>query len=354
MMSDNVGQRVGVLVLVLGCLAFLAHPAMARPAKDVIHFKNGDKWTCEIKKLDRGYLYVGLDYVDGTVNVDWNSISSVESSQLFVVTDANGVVHIGSLSTSSGEHDQIGFLDVETGPSLTKIPKSRVASIQETEPSFWHDFHGGISSGFNFAKSNNQTQYNLNANIDYIKKYWLASSQLQSSFNGAISAPSDLHNDLSTYALRTLSARNYVVVGISDFLRSDEQQLGLRAALGGGAGKIFKNTDASRIIVIGGAVWTHEQYQTEGTPSFDSAEGLAGAILEYFRFKTTNLSTSIFAYPGLSDIGRIRIDSKASIKYQIIKNLYINFSLYSNYDSKPPRSTSKTDYGASSSVGWSF
>lgn len=338
-----------LLVLVLVCM-----PVVARPAKDVLHFKNGDKWTCEIKKLDHGYLYVGLDYVDGTVNVDWSTIESIESSQLFVVTDANGVVHIGSISTSHGGTDQITSLTVNTGPTSTTISKSRVASIQQTEPSFWQDFHGGISTGFNFAKNNNQTQYNLNANVNYIRRYWLVSSQLQSSFSGSISTPSNLHNDLSTYALRTLSAKNYVLVGFSDFLKSDEQQLALRAVLGGGAGKILRNTEASRIVLIGGAVWTHERYQTSDTPTFDSAEGLAGAILEYFRFKTTNFSMTTFAYPGLSDIGRLRVDSKAAVKYQLIKNLYVNFSVYLNYDSKPPRQTSKSDYGASSSLGWSF
>jgi hypothetical protein len=190
--------------------------------------------------------------------------------------------------------------------------------------------------------------------LEYVKRYWLASSQLQSSFSGSLSAPSDLHNDVSTYALRTVSAKNYVVIALSDLLKSDEQQLALRATLGGGAGKILKRTEASRIVVVGGAVWIHERYETGGTPVFNSADAMAGAILEYFRFKTTNLSATVFAYPGLSDIGRVRVDSKAAIKYELIKNLYLNFSVYINYDSRPPRPTSKSDYGASSSIGWSF
>jgi putative salt-induced outer membrane protein YdiY len=328
--------------------------AQARPSIDIIRFKNGDKWTCEIKKLDHGYLYVGLDYVDGTVSVDWSKIESIESSQLFVVTDADGVVHEGSISTATGETGQVTSLTVKSGQSPSTISRSRVSSIQQTEQSFWHDFHGGISAGFNFAKSNNQTQYNLNANTNYVKRYWLASSQLQSSFSGSLSAPSDLHNDVSTYALRTLNAKNYVVIALSDFLRSDEQQLALRAVLGGGGGKILKSTEASRILLVGGAVWTHDRYQTSDAPTFNSADAMAGAILEYFRFKTTNLAMTAFAYPGLSDAGRIRVDTKGSIKYELIKNLYLNFSAYLNYDSNPPRATSKSDYGSSASLGWSF
>lgn len=326
----------------------------ARPSIDIIHFKNGDKWTCEIKKLDHGYLYVGLDYVDGTVDVDWGKIESIESSQLFVITDADGVVHEGTLSISGGNTAQISSLAVQAEKLSTTVPKSKISSIQQTEQRFWNDFHGGVSAGFNFAKSNNQTQYNLNANLNYVKKYWLASSQLQSSFSGSVSAPSDLHNDLTTYAIRALNAKNYVAIAVSDFLRSDEQQLDLTAVLGGGGGKILKNTESSRILVVGGAAWTHDRYQTTGNPTFDSANAMAGAILEYFRFKTTNFAMTAFAYPDLSDAGRIRVDSKGTIKYELIKNLYLNFSAYLNYDSNPPRPTSKSDYGASSSLGWSF
>lgn len=61
-----------------------------------------------------------------------------------------------------------------------------------------------------------------------------------------------------------------------------------------------------------------------------------------------------FLFIGLSDLGRIRLDSKASVKYELIKNLYLNLSFYLNYDSNPPRPTSKSDYGSYASVGWSF
>jgi hypothetical protein len=146
----------GLLVLI--GFALFNVPSAARPAKDIIRFKNGDKWTCEIKKLDHGYLSVGLDYVDGTVNLDWSKIESVESSQLFVVTDTDGIVHVGTISTSSGQAEQIGSLSVNSSRSRATILSSRIAMIQQTGSTFWRDFHGGVSSGFNFSKSNSQTQ----------------------------------------------------------------------------------------------------------------------------------------------------------------------------------------------------
>jgi len=49
------------------------------------------------KNFDHSYLYVGLDYVDGVIGVDWNWIENLENSQLFVVTDSDGVVYVGSI-----------------------------------------------------------------------------------------------------------------------------------------------------------------------------------------------------------------------------------------------------------------
>jgi hypothetical protein len=35
--------------------------ANARPKEDVVIMKRGDRLTCEVKKLDRGVLYVSLE-----------------------------------------------------------------------------------------------------------------------------------------------------------------------------------------------------------------------------------------------------------------------------------------------------
>ena len=87
---------------------------------------------------------------------------------------------------------------------------------------------------------------------------------------------------------------------------------------------------------------------------FERFWAAAGGNTEKYGNKPDFTGRGEFACPGLSDAGRIRVDTKAVIKYELIKNLYLNFSAYLNYDSNPPRPTSKSDYGASSSVGWSF
>jgi hypothetical protein len=328
----------------------------ARPKKDIIRFRNGDKWTCEIKKLDHGFLSVGLDYVDGTVQVDWSEVVSIESPQQFVVLDQNGKVFVGGLSTRAGRPDQEPALIIRSGPSEATIPETDISSIEQTELKFWNGLHGGVSGGVNFTKGESQTQFNFNSNVDYRRKYWSSGADFQSSFAGSVSVKNNLRNELSLYTLRLLNERNYFGIGIADFLHSDEQQLALRTVAGGGVGKILVNTDRSQILVLGGAVWTNERYTTddEGAPRFNSAEGLVGARLQYFRFTKQNYFLNFYAYPSFTEPGRIRADANAGIKFKLIKDLTFNLNVYLNYDSHPPRSTSKSDYGANSTIGWTF
>ena len=65
---------------------------------DVLYMKNGDRMTCEIKSLDAGSLQVSLDYVDGTISVQWSRVQRLDSKRLFIVTLEDGSVYTGTLS----------------------------------------------------------------------------------------------------------------------------------------------------------------------------------------------------------------------------------------------------------------
>ena len=52
----------------------------ARESRDVIVLENGDHMTGEIKGLNAGVLRVSLDYVDGTISVEWSKVKRVKAS----------------------------------------------------------------------------------------------------------------------------------------------------------------------------------------------------------------------------------------------------------------------------------
>ena len=58
-------------------------PLHAGEKTDVLYMKNGDRMTCEIKSLNAGSLQIRLDYVEGTISVQWSRVQRLDSKRLF-------------------------------------------------------------------------------------------------------------------------------------------------------------------------------------------------------------------------------------------------------------------------------
>jgi uncharacterized protein DUF481 len=348
-------RSVQMLLLFL----LLSGVSFARGKKDVLVFTNGDRITCEIIKLAKGYLYVKLDYVDGTVAMDWSKIAKVESTQDFVVADKAGRRYTGSLqSAAEGTNpEESKELQVKVaGSSASEVVSGKeVVEIDRTDNTFWQNLHGGLSTGLNFSKQQSRTQYNFQANTLFQREKWSTSANYQSSFSGGGDV-SDLRNDLSLNITRQLRSPRNFYSGLAEFLQSDQQQLSLRTTIGGALGHVFSSTNNSFVTGYSGVVWNREHYSPGATvvPTADSAELVLGTQLNFFRFKTTNILATANVYPSMTDPGRVRFDLNTSLKLRIAKDLYWNFGYYLNVDSRPPQSLSKTDYGSTSSLGWTF
>jgi hypothetical protein len=350
--------RAGFAPLLL-LLLVLAGVCYGREKKDVLVFTNGDRITCEIIKLEKGYLYVKLDYVDGTVAMDWSKIAKVESTQDFVVADKAGTRYTGSLQsvaegTNPEERKELQVQVAGTSASAV-VPGKEVVEIDRTDNTFWQNLHGGLSTGLNFSKQQSRTQYNFQANTLFQRAKWSTSANYQSSFSGGGDV-SDLRNDLSLNITRQLRSPRNFYAGLAEFLQSDQQQLTLRTTLGGALGHVFSSTNNSFVTGYGGLDWNRERYSAEATvgQTGDSAEFVLGTQLNFFRFKTTNILATANVYPSITDPGRVRFDLNTSLKLRIAKDLYWNLGYYLNVDSRPPQNLPKTDYGSSSSLGWTF
>lgn len=329
----------------------------ARPKTDVLHFVNGDRLTCEIIKLDKGYLYVKLEYADGTVAMDWSKIASVESKQSFVVADKAGKRYTGTLQNADAGKAPEENMNVRiAGPSSSEVVSGKeVVEIERTDTSFWQNLHGSLSAGLNYAKQQNRTQYNFQSSEIFQRTKWSVASEYQSSFSGGGDV-SNLRNDLQFDIARQLRSPRNFYMGLGEFLQSNEQQLNLRTTFGGAVGHVFSHTNNTWMTGYAGADWNREQYSSEATTgqTGDSAEAIFGTQLNFFRFKTTNILADARVYPSMTDLGRVRFDFNTTLKLRIAKDLYWNFGYFLNYDSRPPQNLPKSDFGSTSSVGWTF
>jgi len=320
--------------------------------------KNGDRMTCEVKGLDAGVLYVSLDYVDGTVLVDWSKVARLESKQLFVVKTQSGTVYTGTLKTLETPTDRPVMIQVLKTPEQgVEITQSQIVRMIATSDNFWQRFSGELSFGAIYSKGNQSTQYSLGSKTAYVRERWGAKASFESNLSSSTGANVSTRNSLELVAMHLLPRDKWFYSGLGGLLQSSEQGIRLQSTLGGGIGRYLKNTDRTTISVVAGAAWQGTNYHPSSVPvgGQQVAAALLHAEARLFKFSKTNLDATATFLPVVSDPGRIRFNMDASYYIKIFSNLKWNISLYGNWDNRPPPTGySSSDYGSSSGLSWTF
>jgi len=348
-------MKTGVFFFLFTLLTATA--LFARPKTDVLVMNNGDHITCEIKSLDQGVLSIGIDYVDGTVSVDWLKVKHLESNQLFVVFAQDGSSYEGTLATaetSAGEPMRIRI--VESRERRPELERSQVVRMTQTSERIYQRFNGSINFGVTYSKGNSATQYNLSNEVEYLRERWAADANVSSNLTSSSGASASTRNQLGLLSYHLLPWDNYFYAGLGNFLQSSVQEITLQTTLGGGIGHFFQNTNRNSIAVLAGFGWQNTDYKpsavTSGTQNLATA--LLATEIKVFKFSKTNLDVSAALLPALSDPGRVRFNTNAYYYLKLFSNLSWNVSFYGSWDNRPPAGFPGSDYGMSSGLSWKF
>jgi len=101
-----------------------------------------------------------------------------------------------------------------------------------------------------------------------------------------------------------------------------------------------------------GGVWNDESFTDETIESKSSQEAFIGCQLEVFDISDLDLLTNVVVYPSLSESGRVRMDFKFDLKYDLPLDFYINLGFTLNYDNQPVEGAAESDYVLQTSFGW--
>lgn len=332
-------------------------PLFARDKVDVLVMKNGDRFTCEIKGLDAGVLYVGLDYAQGTVQVDWSKVSQVESKQLFLVTTQDGRKYMGALSMVEIETSDLLRIEPagDTG-SPAEIKQGEVVGINQTSENLWQRFNGAINSGFTYSKANDTTQYSLGANADYVREKWSFGADFNSALSSSSGSPTSTRNNVMAYYHHLMRWDNWFYTDTVSFLQSTEQQILLQSNIGTGIGRYVKNTNRSTINIFSGLAYQNTKYsEADSRPGIQNmVAAMVGVEAGLFKFDKTKLTLTSTAFPALNQPGRIFNNVSSTYYLKFWGNFTWNLSFYGNWDNQPPAHFSGSDYGISSGLGWTF
>lgn len=343
----------------IGLLATILVPASlyAGEKNDVLYMRNGDRVTCEIKSLNAGSLQVSVDYVDGTISVQWSKVQRLESKRLFIVTLEDGSVYSGTMSIAEAGPDEPTRLQITAGPGdFVLIDKKRIVQMGETSEKFWERFAVNIQSGVIYSKGNQSTQYNISSSVTYPRPRWAASIAFNSSLSASSGVDASTRNQLGVSAYHLLPWKNFFYAGQVGFLQSTEQGIDLRSSVGGGVGKYLKHSGQFSVAALAGLGWQNTRYSPTADPEApqDILALLINGSLRVVTFSKTNLDLTFNALPALSDPGRFFFNANATFYVKLWSNLTYNLSAYGSWDTEPPATYSGSDYGLSSGLGWSF
>ena len=348
---------VRITAACLGASLLTAAPLWAGEKTDLLYMKNGDRLTCEIKTLSAGGLNVSVDYVDGTISINWLAIDSLSSKHLFIVKLEDGSVYAGKLVIASLEPGGPAKLKISSGPgSFVLINKDDIVTLGETSDNFWGRFAVSISSGFIFTKANNSAQYNLSSSITYPRPRWSASLLFNSALSTASGIESSTRNQLDLSAYHLLPPKNWFYSAGASLLQSTEQGIDIRSGIGGGLGRYLTNTEHFSLSFGGGLGWQNTQYNQSVVAEApeDILALLVNGDMRLVKFKRTKLTVTFSALPALSDPGRFFFNTNADLFFKLFSNFTLNFSFYGNWDTRPPPTFSGSDYGFTSGIGWTF
>jgi Protein of unknown function, DUF481 len=346
--------KILLMVILFGLSSMT--PLLAREKTDVIVMKNGDRITCEVKSVDSGGVYASVDYIDGTVKIEWSKVARIDSTQPFIVRTQGGSVYAGTIKTTQSGGEAPLTLAV-VGDSVTKtLPRDEIVSVDETSENVWQRFNGAVGIGVSYTKGNQATQYNFNSDVEYLRERWSATATYLANLSASSGSRTSNRNQLDLTAARLLRWNNYYCTGLVDFLQSSTQDISRQSTLGAGIGRYLVRSNRATWTVQGGMSWQNTIYgpTAAAIPSQNLSAAVFASELKIYRFKKTNLHVTAYLFPGLSEPGRVRFNTNATYYLKLFSDLNWNVTFYGNWDNNPPRQLSGSDYGTTSGLSWTF
>jgi hypothetical protein len=337
-----------LFLLVVGA----TEPAFARPKLDTVLIDNGDRLACEIKQLSRGKLSVGT-HAMGTIEIEWEHVVALHSKFYYRVEASSGRRYYGALEWTEGEQ----ILAVIQNGDSTYIPALSVVEIQPIEESFWSRFDGSLAFGFSYTKASDIGQLST----DWVTIYRTERNRVEGKFATIITAKTGRDSltrrvDLSLTYTRLLSKGGWSATASGSLQRNDELDLLRRVQISAGGGFSPVKSNLNVLTFTLGAALNSER-ATTSTSTTESAEAVISGKYALFKYDSpkADFTTNLQFYPSLTEKDRYRLEFDSKLRYELLKDFYIDLSLYTSYDSRPTSGgDAASDYGIVTSLSWSY
>ena len=332
----------GLLLILFISLAQVASAAKT----DVVIIENGDRLTGELQSMSRGKITYKTD-VASTIYLEWERISQVVIQRDILVETISGDRHSGHI----GKTDNPQEISIATSNGPVVVRNTDVVSMNPLNQSGWRDVVVDVSVGYNFAKANSVSQFNGSGSISRRTSKYFWGVDTSSNSSSSSDNPSSQRANLA-FNYSKLRPNRWLTSGILNFDTNDELNIVLRTSLGGGGGRILRQTDHSDFILQGGLLLSREELGGTAETS-DSVESYGMIQWDWYKFThpDIDLSTDVMIIPSITDKGRVRGQIDVTLSWKIVGALRWKIDFYDSYDNQPQTTDASTnDYGVNTSV----
>jgi hypothetical protein len=316
---------------------------------DVVRLANGDRFTGEVTKLNKGQLQFLTDDA-GTIYVEWIKVVSLESTRQFDVSTSDGRRFFGSLRVGNPR-----ILVVREAAGDVPLPTMDVTAIIPIGADFWKKLDGSFDVGFSYTRSSHVAQLTVNSFTAYRKPAF----EVRVDGSGTLTQndTDGERDDRGTVQVSYVRFRGQrLFIGASGGFESNESLgLTLRSQIGGVAGARLVNSNRAQLELSAGLSANDEQ--NVNTDPTQNLEGLLAFRTSYYSYDRprSNLDIAVQYYPSLTDWGRQRIQLDAGLRREVWKDVFLSLNLFDTFDSRPPSTTyDRNDVGIVMSFGWTY
>jgi hypothetical protein len=314
----------------------------------MVVLKNGDRVTCEIKRLYRGKLNVKTDDM-GTIDIEWTKIALVTAKGLFEIEDHFGYLYYGPLETIPDEG-----LQVATATGIETVPLVSIVRLLPIKSSFWQRLSGRFDLGFGYTKSSTLTQLNADGDVKFTRPTFTAELQGSSLIQRQEGVNDTTRNNLSFSYTRNFQGRRFALGRLT---ADQNRELGyeFRGGVIGAWGLHFVRNQSNEVLGAAG-VYLNREVPVDGE-NVTNLEALIGSDWANFAydFPKTDVELNAILIVGLTDWGRYRVDMEARVSRELFSDFTASIKGYFNYDSRPPsEDASKDDYQVTLGIGYTF
>ncbi len=335
----------GVLLII----AFFSAPVHADKT-DIVILANGDAVTGEIKGLEFGSLRYSTDSM-GTVSIDWEDITSVQSDQSLQIELTDGRRYFGSFLTT----EEASAVRIKTASREVDIPANRVVRVTpiESNEKFWQNLEGSFSLGFQTQKSSEVTTSNIAADVSHRARKYLYGLKLTSTVTDQPTEETKARQSVEANFQRFRSNR-WFTDWFTRWERNDELGINARSALGGAVGRYLVQTNKNQFSLTAGLQAARTSFTGEDESTTEAEGRIEVRFLRRNLVPETSATFTTLIYPLIEDLSKFRAETDLSFKREFFPDLFLSFSVGHSYLSEPPADASSSDYSITTSLGYSF